>query len=106
MGETRMKALLLSMILCAALLSQPAPVDLNLYMAFFHFHHGLSTWADAKKAKQPGRASALDAGVAKLLKMDVAELNKLRTISDRAVADLEKTEADSQALIQAAKAKN
>ena len=107
MGTIAMKTILLALLLCGLLLSQPPPatVDPNVYMGFFHFHHGLNTWLDGKKAKEHGRADVLDAGTAKLLKMDKAELNKLRIISDRVVADLEKTEDDAQALIQAAKDK-
>ena len=107
MGTIAMKTILLALLLSGLLLSQPPPttVDPNVYMGFFHFHHGLNAWLDAKKAKAPGRADVLDTGTAKLLKIDKGELNKLRTISDRVVADLEKTEDDAQALIQAAKDK-
>ena len=107
MGTIAMKGILVGLALAGVLIAQPPPatVDPNVYMGFFHFHHGLNTWLDAKKAKEHGRADVLDAGTAKLLKIDKAELNKLRTISDRVVADLEKTEDDAQALIQAAKDK-
>ena len=107
MGTKAMKTIPLALLVCGILMSQPPPatVDPNVYMGFFHFHHGLNTWLDAKKAKEPGRGDVLDAGTAKLLKIDKAELKKLRTISDQVVADLEKTEDDAQALIQAAKDK-
>src|SRR5258708_22556905 len=96
MGTIALKSILVGLVLAGLLLSQPPPAtgDPNVYMGFFHFHHGLNTWLDAKKAKEHGSADVLDSGTAKLLKIDKAELNKLRTISDPVVSCLEKTAAD------------
>lgn len=55
--------------------------DLQPYLSFFYFHDDFSTWADARLAKNAVDNPEFLRGVAKHLRVDVADLARIAAVS-------------------------
>ncbi len=65
--------------------AQPAVLAASspeVYEAFFRFHDDLSRWSDQRKSLNALEAPSLDSAVARHLKLDPSELNKLNAGRD------------------------
>src|SRR5258706_3582315 len=73
--------------------------DPRLYLMFFRFQDSLSSTIHTKKAQDPEAGAKAEKGVARLLKVNQNELQKVTDISHQFVTDLAKWQDDLKSYV-------